>query len=159
MKQSVFIVDDDPLFAQMLHDHIAASLVTVWQYDIDKDEFVVASAIGAEHLVGRRRKARDGTVGVVVRRRQGISLAACEAVDALDTPYTAAPATFAGAFHQGRVFALVALTRAPGAKVFESDESDAVAYVAGQLGEELSKHSLKAAAREYAPEPAAPRRR
>ncbi|MFZ7154676.1 MAG: response regulator [Bacteroidota bacterium] len=24
MKQSVFIVDDDPLFAQMLHDHIAA---------------------------------------------------------------------------------------------------------------------------------------
>ena len=24
MKQSVYIVDDDPLFAQMLHDHITA---------------------------------------------------------------------------------------------------------------------------------------
>jgi len=147
------------LVARLLHEHIAASVVTVAQYDIDKDEFVVVSSMGGDHLVGRRRKAKEGSLGNVVRRRQSVSLPACEAIDAVDAPYAGAPTVLAGAFHQGRAFALVSLARNPGAKVFESDETDAAIYVAGQLGETLSHHSVSAAVREYSTEGPAPRRR
>ena len=147
------------LVARIVHAHVAASVVTVSQYDIDRDEFAVVAVVGGDHLLGRRHKAKEGAIGTVVRRRQTVSLPHCDALDALDGPYTAAPTVFAGAFHQGRIFALLSLARCPGAKVFESDETDAATYVAGQLGEVLSHHAVHAAVREYPSEAPGPRRR
>lgn len=139
--------------ARLMHDHVQCDVVGVSTYDIDKDEFVVAAALGAENVVGRRVPAGRGAAGQVVRRKTGLIVASCGPDDVSADDLLEGGCALSPALYRERLFGLLRLHRVPGAESFENDELDAVSYVAGQFGEFLSTQSTKAAAVEFAPEP------
>jgi hypothetical protein len=138
---------------QILQEHLQCDLAAVSLYDIDRDEFVVNFAFGAEGVVGRRERAKVGVASTVVKRKAGVTLASCGPDDVIHDDLRDGGGVFAPAMFRERLFALVRLHRVPGAAAFETDELDALSYVAAQLGEFLSTQSKRAAAAEFAPEP------
>jgi hypothetical protein len=138
---------------QLLQEHLQCDLAAVSLYDIDRDEFVVNFAFGAEGVVGRRERAKVGVASTVVKRKAGVTLASCGPDDVIHDDLRDGGGVFAPAMFRERLFALVRLHRVPGAAAFETDELDALSYVAAQLGEFLSTQSKRAAAAEFAPEP------
>jgi hypothetical protein len=138
---------------QILQEHLQCDLAAVSLYDIDRDEFVVNSAFGADGVVGRRERAKAGVASTVVKRKAGITLAACGADDVIHDDFREGGGVFAPAMFRDRLFGLLRVHRVPGAAAFETDELDALSYVAAQLGEFLSTQSKRAAAAEFAPEP------
>jgi hypothetical protein len=138
---------------QILLEHLQCDLAAVSLYDIDRDEFVVNSAFGADGVVGRRERAKVGAASTVVKRKAGITLASCGADDVIHDDFREGGGVFAPAMFRDRLFGLLRLHRVPGAEAFETDELDALSYVAAQLGEFLSTQSKRAAAAEFAPEP------
>jgi hypothetical protein len=138
---------------QILQEHLQCDLAAVSLYDIDRDEFVVNSAFGADGVVGRRERAKAGVASTVVKRKAGTTLASCGADDVIHDDFREGGGVFAPAMFRDRLFGLLRLHRVPGAAAFETDELDALSYVAAQLGEFLSTQSKRAAAAEFAPEP------
>ncbi len=138
---------------QILQEHVQCDVAAVSLYDIDRDEFVVNSAFGADGVLGRRERAKVGVASTVVKRKAGVTLASCGADDVIHDDLRDGGGVFAPAMFRERLFALVRVHRVPGADAFETDELDALSYVAAQLGEFLSTQSKRAAAAEFAPEP------
>ncbi|MFO0630603.1 MAG: hypothetical protein U0325_33935 [Polyangiales bacterium] len=138
---------------QILQEHLECDLAAVSLYDIDRDEFVVNASFGADGVAGRRERAKVGVASTVVKRKAGVTLASCGADDVIHDDFREGGGVFAPAMFRDRLFALVRAHRVPGAAGFETDELDALSYVAGQLGEFLSTQSKRAAAAEFAPEP------
>jgi hypothetical protein len=138
---------------QILQEHLQCDVAAVSLYDIDRDEFVVNSAFGADGVIGRRERAKAGVASTVVKRKAGVTLASCGPDDVIHDDLREGGGVFAPAMFRDRLFGLLRLHRVPGAAAFESDELDALSYVSAQLGEFLSTQSKRAAAAEFAPEP------
>jgi len=138
---------------QILQEHLQCDLAAVSLYDIDRDEFVVNAAFGADGVVGRRERVKAGVASTVVKRKGSVALASCGPDDVVHDDMREGGGVFAPAMFRDRLFGLLRLHRVPGAAAFETDEIDALSYVSGQLGEFLSTQSKRAAAAEFAPEP------
>ncbi|MBL8600592.1 MAG: hypothetical protein JNK72_01580 [Myxococcales bacterium] len=144
--------------AKIVHEQIAATAVSVSLYDIDKDEFVASGVAGDLSQGGQRHSAKSGGRGQAVRKRNALVTAVTESGEALTEQSRGGPSLFAPAMHQGRLFACIQLDRRSIHAGFETDEQDAVMYVAGQLAEHLAQQSRRLAVKAFADDNDARRR-
>lgn len=133
----------------VLTQHLRSDAVLVFTYDINRDEFVVHGEANTGRL-DQRVRASAGSYGVAVRSKRALGVAHARGGDLSDAACDGGAALFAPGLFRDRLFALVQVARLPGAPAFESDEIDAVSYVAGQLAEALASHSQRQAVTDLA---------